>query len=316
MTGRLLGNVGRRAGVVMGLATLGVGIGAAPAFAATTGTSQATAQAIGGTLNTGICSASNNGTMTTGATTGPCTNTAANTTITNPTGQLVTASVLTQAAVANQNGTSAACAGVSGPGGGMIQVGPNLACTFNTSTSAVGGGGVNLLHGLLTANAIFAVCNATATGLPTGSSTLANIALGTGTGLLGLGNTLSGSLPTSAGGSTTISVVGPLNVNLGPLLQITSNQQTTNPTTGMLSVTALHIQVLASNTLLASLGLGTLLTNGLVITIGNVTCGPNAALAGQTPAFPAKGLPIAGGVLALAGGAAYLGRRRLMGVRA
>jgi len=311
MTGRLLGNVGRRAGVVMGLATLGVGIGAAPAFAATTGTSHATANAIGGTLiNTGTCSASNNGTMTTGATTGPCTNTGP--TITSPNGQLVTASVLTQAAVANQDGTSAACAGVSGPGGGIIQVGPNLPCTFNTSTSAVGGGGVNLLGGLLTANAIFATCSATAAGAPTGSSTLANIALGTG-GLLGL-NTLSGSLPTSAGNTTTISVLSALNVNLGSLLQITSNTQTN--TNGTLHVTALTIQVLASNALLTTLGLNTLLTNGLVITIGNVTCGPNAALAGQTPAFPAKGLPIAGGVLALAGGAAYLGRRRLMGVRA
>ncbi|PZS21767.1 MAG: hypothetical protein DLM54_03995 [Acidimicrobiales bacterium] len=293
----------------MGLATLGVGIGAAPAFAATNGTSQATAQAIGGNLiNTGTCKASNDG--TTGSNSGPCTNTGP--TITNPNGQLITASVLTQAAVAASDGSSAACAGASGTGGGGVQVGPNLQCMFNTS--ATGGGGINLLGGLLTANAVFATCTDTAAGPPMGKSTLANLALGSGSGLLGLGNILSGTLPTGANQSTIISVLGPLNVNLGQLLKITTDTETTNAN-GTLRVTALRVQVLGTSTLLGSLGLGNL-SNGLVITVGNVTCGPNATVAGMTPMFPAKGLPIAGGVLALAGGAAYLGRRRLMGVRA
>src|SRR5438270_12685975 len=98
---------------VVGFAAAMVLAGATPALA---DTSQATANAItanlgtSGLLNTGTCAATSNG--TTATQTGSC-----SPSISLLNGQtVITAGVLTQTAVANNNGTSAACAGLLGTG--------------------------------------------------------------------------------------------------------------------------------------------------------------------------------------------------------
>lgn len=148
-------------------------------------------------------------------------------------------------------------------------------------------------------------------------STTADLTLGNGSlGGLGALGLLSQSAPTPGpNGSqvSTVSLTGPLGVNLGDLLTVTTNSVDTTTTPGTVRVVALDIRVLPGISVLNNLVPG--LTRGLEVSVGTVTCGPSAVVPG-IPAVPLKGLPIAGGVLALAGGAAYLGRRRLMGVRA
>lgn len=316
--------------------------------------STASANAIGGNLlSTGTCTATNDGstaapgTQTTGGSGIGCT---AGGPDSNATATLA-ASVLVQTANADQDGTSAACAGVSGPGGGAIQVGPAGPCTGITpGTSA----GVNVLGSLVTANAIFSVCSATPAGA-TGSSTLANVNLGGTAGAGGLLTILGGLgsiVGLGAGAGATLTGAGTLPVNPAPNTTITLaignlniatlilNQQTT--VNGTLKVTALNLTLLGSfltalNTnsgllggLLGGIGLGGVLAglglnvgnltsgvlaDGINVTIGTVTCGPNAVVP-ATSALPGKALPVAGGILALLGGAAYLGRRRLFGARA
>ncbi|HEY2430360.1 MAG TPA: choice-of-anchor P family protein, partial [Acidimicrobiales bacterium] len=136
-------------------------------------------------------------------------------------------------------------------------------------------GGINL-GDQIEADAVLAKCNATATGAPTGSTTILNLTLG--------GNQIPGS---SAQPS-------PNTVLLAGL--ITLNEQTVNKD-GSLTVTALDLTIPPG-----------MPNSGIHITIGTVTCGPNGPLA-TTSAFPVKGLPIAGGVAALGLGAAYMRRR-------
>lgn len=299
---------------------------ASQALAAIT-VSQASAVGIGGNLlTTGACSSTNDGTVaapgtrtTSGAgctAGGPASNSAA----------LLAASVIVQTSNANPDSTSAACAGATGPGGAAIEIGPAGPCTgVAAGTSA----GVNLIGGLVTADAVYSVCSATAAGV-TGGSTLASAGLGGTTGILGAlgglglgGVTGAGALPVNPGPNTTVSLsLGTLNI-----LTLILNQQTTAPN-GQLTVTALNLTLLGSTLsqinsipivgplLLNLLGLiqgGSLITlpaGGLNLTIGTVTCGPNA-IAPVSSTLPGKGLPIAGGVVVLVAGAAYLGRRRL-----
>lgn len=282
--------------------------------------SQATANAIGGNLlTTGTCSSTNDGSVAAPGTQtssggagctagGPASNS----------GSLLSASVVVQTSSATPTSTSAACAGATGPGGGAIQVGPAGPCTgVSAGTSA----GVVLVGSLVTAQAIFSTCTATPSGA-SGGSTLVSAGLGgaanilTLLGGLGLGAvTGAGTLPVNPGPNTTVDLaLGTLHI-----LTLVLNKQTT--VAGTLTVTALDLTVLSGGltainnvpilgpALLALLGLG-IANEGVHITVGTVTCGPNAAVVG-TSALPGKAVPIAGGVLALAAGGAYLGRRKL-----
>jgi hypothetical protein len=190
---------------------------------------------------------------------------------------VVGAGVLVQTAVATGTGTSAACAGLVG-GGGSIQIGPTGACTVIGATP---NGVVLNLPGLvtLTANAIIEECTASSTGPPTASAQLVNASLAV------LGQPAV-SLPINPTAGQSVSAF---------LLTLGLNVQTT-PTAGEITGTALNLNVL----------------NLVNLSIGNVTCGPNAATA-ATSAFPAKSLPIVGGTLLVMAAVAvplYVRRRR------
>jgi hypothetical protein len=282
--------------------------------------SQSSANAVGGNVvNSGLCNATNDqtvaapGTQTGVAGTGAIVNlnlgcTAAGSGTNS--GSLLSAAVAVQTAVADPAGNplpsfplSGACAGVSGTGAGAIQVGAAASCTASGT-----GSGVNVLSNIITADAIFATCTDTS-GTPAGASTLVDASVGGP-----LANLLAslgvvgglGSLLTNPPVNDTIPVGLTLLGSTTPLLTIVLNAQSTSG--GTLTVTALTVTVLPG---LVNLGLGiTGLVSGLVVKIGTVTCGPNA-LVPATSALPSKALPIAGGVVILAAGGAYIGRRRL-----
>jgi hypothetical protein len=269
-----------------------------PALAAAT-VSQATANAIGGNLiTTGACDASNDGTVGapgtltssgSGCTTG---GTSSNS------GSALSASVIVQTSNADPNGTSAACAGATGPGGAALQVGPAGPCTgLSAGTSA----GVNVLGGLVTADAVYSTCIvATPGGTPTGGSTLASAGLAGATGLLsalnalGLGSLTGGAtLPVNPGANTMVTLA----LGTTDILKLVLNEQST--VGGKLTVTALDLTLLGSGVaaienvpvigplLLDVLGLtGTTLTgalaSGIHLTIGTVTCGPDTTPAATT----------------------------------
>lgn len=286
--------------------------------------SQASAQALGGNLlTTGVCSSVSPGGQSTagvGCTAGgPGSNN----------GSTLTASVLVQTSDANADGTSAACAGATGPGGGAIEIGPAGPCT---GVSAGTSSGVNVLGGLVTADAIYAVCSDTAGSVPVGGSTLASVGLAQGlsSGLLaalgavatalGLGPLTGGAaLPVNPGPNTTVS----LSLGTLKILNLVLNEQSTNAN-GTLGITALDLTVLGGGIsaisgvpivgplLLGLLGLGGVTSTGLEIKIGSVTCGPNALMA-KSSALPVKALPFAGVVLLGVGGLAWFNRRRLFG---
>ena len=221
---------------------------------------------------------------------------------------VLAAGALAQDATAENDGSSAACAGAVGPGG-IIAIGPDRDCTETIGTTD--GVVIDLndtnpddllgepsdLDGLLgldglidigtiTADAIYAECTADSDGTATGSSTLVDATL---SGLLG-----SGTLPQNPDANLEVDL--DLAVELDPLVRLVLNEQSsTGP--GQISVTALHLTVLSDVE-------GDPLVD---LRIGNVTCGPNAAVP-PIPAIPAEGMPIAAGGFALAifGGVAWL----------
>ncbi len=279
--------------------------------------SNSTANALGGNvINSGTCVSANSGgaqTQTAVAGTGAILNLNTGcTTGGGPTqqGALLAATVLVQTGHADATGSSSACAGTTGPGGGAIQVGPTNPCTgINPGT----GSGVTALNSLVSATALYSVCSITNGGTPTATPTVVGLSIGgpllTTLGALGA-VTGAGSIlnPTpTAGGTTTTLALATV-----PLLSITLNNVST--TAGVITATAFDLKVLPGLVNLGPVVLGTLgltgLTSGLEVTAGTVTCGPNAVVP-TTSALPTKALPIAGGVLLLAGGAAYLGRRQL-----
>lgn len=294
---------------IMILAATIIVSGATPALA---DTSNATALALDVTgpvaVNTGPpCTASS------GATSGACTVG----TSTGNLSSLVAAALLTQSATSTASGgNSAACAGLTGPGGGSITIGPSGQCVAPVNPAA---GGVVLLGGLVTANAVYATCSDTG-GTPTGSST--TVALNptnTSGGILSLGGLLGtlGTVAVNPAVSTPTHLVVTLTPLLGSpvdLLTLDLNTQTTTGTPPQLTVTALDLKILtgltnlpAVGTILAGLGLAP----GSVaeVIIGRVTCGPNSVTA-TPPAFPVRGLPLVAATLGVAGGAAVLVRRR------
>jgi hypothetical protein len=176
----------------------------------------------------------------------------------------ITAGLLAQTAVAFGDGSSAACAGLVGAGG-SIQIG-------NDGTCAVSGGGAGgitiVLPNLVTlrATAILEECFASSTGTPTAQSQFVDATL------TFAGQTLA-TIPVNPAPGTTQSAL---------LLSLGLNNQST-PQTGEIQATALSLSVL----------------NTINLSIGNVTCGPNVQVAGNTSVMPAKSLPIAAGVLGL-----------------
>jgi hypothetical protein len=270
---KLRRNLGRFAGAGL-MAAVVIGMAAPPAFADTsTATANAATLQLGGStlLTTGLCTSSNTGS---GAD-----NTCAQTPDLSVLGTqtAITAGVLVQQTVARSNGTSAACAGLVGAGG-TIQIGTGGNCTVIGAAP----GGVQLNLGLATvhADAILAQCTASSTGPSTVAVQLVNATVS----LLG-------------GGTTPIISSPPANdtaVNLGALVNATLNKQpatTPAPPTGSVSTSALDVSVL--NALPGNPPL-------VHLTVGTVSCGPNAASV-TTPVIPLKGAPIAAGLVLLAG---------------
>ena len=224
---------------------------------------------------------------------------------------VIQAGVLAQDATADDDGTSAACAGAIGPGG-IIAIGDDRDCTdtINQTDGVVidlddldvgdllgdedvlgdfldGDGLLDL--GIITADAIYAECTADSDGTTTGSSTLVNARI---TGLLG-----DEDLPSDP--DVNLELDPDLDVDLDPLVELVLNEQTSSGD-GQITVTALRLTVLDD-------------VDGdpvLDLRIGTVTCGPNAVTP-PIPAIPAEGMPIAAGgfALALFGGVAWLAVR-------
>jgi hypothetical protein len=193
---------------------------------------------------------------------------------------VLTAGGLFQDAVANNDGTSAACAGVVGPNG-TVQIGANQACLVSgTPTGVV----LNLGLAVLRADVITAECTARSDGTTTGKATLANATITDPTGTVTLL-----SLPANPAPNTGLNLPGVVDLSL-------NQQSSAGP--GQISVTALDL------TLLGGLNAGTR------VRLGTVTCGPNAQTA-PIPLLSWAGLPVAGAtLLAVASGLWFFRRRR------
>ena len=253
-------------------------------------------------------------------------------------GSVLSAAVLTQAAGSNATGPFA-CAGASGPGGGLVNIGPAGPCPSLATVSAnppTTSGGVVVLGGLEVAKVAYATCQGTSTGVNGGSVVLGIPALlGSGTG--SLANLLNLNLGTllSGLGLGTVQITGNLNpgtspstvtVNLvpllgtsTPLLKLLLNQTTTSG--GATTFTAFELQVLPGfqnlagsvpaigNLLTSLLGLSlntfTTSTTLLDVVVGQATCSPTPPTP-PTNLIPLKGAPIAAGMLLVAG---FLGWR-------
>jgi hypothetical protein len=277
---RLRLTLGKVAGAGL-VATVALAMAATPAFA---DTSTATANAAtlslnGGTLlTTGSCMSSNPGSPAATTTCGETPNLSLLGTQT-----AIVAGLLVQQTVARGDGTSAACAGLVGPGG-SIQIGTAGNCVATVPPLTPGGIQLNLGLATVHADAILAECTASSSGATTRAVQLVNATIS----LLGGGTT---PIISSPGANDTA-------INLGALVTATLNKQpATSPTppVGSVSTSALDVQVLSG-----------LIGPPLVeLTVGTVSCGPNAATP-PTPAFPLKGAPIALGIAVAAG---YVGRR-------
>jgi hypothetical protein len=174
----------------------------------------------------------------------------------------ITAGLLAQTAVAFANGSSAACAGLIGAGG-QIQIGTDGNCTI--SGGGAGGVTLNLPNAVtLRATAILEECFASSTGTPTAEAQLVDATLS-------LAGQPAVVLPVNPAAGTTENA---------SLLSLGLNDQST-PQPGEIKATALSLDVL----------------NTIDLTIGNVTCGPNA-ITSPTSVLPGSSLPIAAGTLA------------------
>jgi hypothetical protein len=276
---------------VLGLTAVGL-VAAVPASAATV-VSQATASALEVSALTvpliPISSAVNYGTG------GTVTSTLSGLLPLLPGETIANTGVYSQTAIANPDGTSAACAGVVGPGGALT-LGSGGTCVptstsgpaiINLPSVTVGGTGYTLT---LTASSIYAVCTAGGAGGPTASSTLANVVLTATPIVFGIPGP-SINIPINL--NQPVSIPPPLN----QVISIAVNQ--TSTTADSSTATALHIGLGPNSSILS-------------LDLGKVTCGPNA-LTVNTPMVPAKGAGIAVLTLAVLAGGWYVTRRRRAG---
>jgi hypothetical protein len=278
---------------IMALAAALLLSGATPAMADTSAASANALRATlggGSLLDTGTVTASNDGTQPSPGTVTGNTNPALSVLGTQT---LLSVGVLPQQAKANPDGTSAACAGLIGTGG-TIQIGPGGDCTpINAPPGGVvlnlGSVPVGLVNGTvgLAADAILAKCTANSDGTTTASVVLVNATLSLSP--LGL-PVLSVPLPANptAGTTPNLGLLG-----LGNLLTLTLNEQSHPNGPASIATTALHLNLL----------------NLIDLRVGNVTCGPNAAVPG-VPMIPVKGLPFAAVTLGILGTAVVVVRRR------
>lgn len=193
-----------------------------------------------------------------------------------PPNSIVQAGALGQLAVANPDGSSAACSGLIAPSA-AIAIAPNGTCSAGNNTNGVL---LNLLGvASLTAGSLTAQCTADSAGNVAGSATLANAVIKGPFGIPTL------NLPLNPAPNTGISFLG---------INILMNKQVINPD-GSITVTALEITVL-----------------GTGIEVGKVTCGPNIAVVDgpMVPGLPAEGTALAAGALAAVAGAVGVRRTR------
>lgn len=203
--------------------------------------------------------------------------------------------------MANNDGTSAACAGVVGEGG-SVDVGDPLDCGIpGTEPVEIQLADALLVTASIQADAITATCTGAADGTVSGDAVLTNAQLVVSAPPL---VNVEVDLATDVAPNTNaLDVLSPTVAELlSPLVDVTLNEQVPlDPEEsgdgyyGGLSVTAISVDALDGG--LADVDLGT------------VTCGPSADLA-LVPAVPLAGLPIALGTLAVAGGGAALVTRR------
>jgi len=184
-----------------------------------------------------------------------------------------------QDAVANTDGSSAACAGVVGPTG-TVQIGPNQTCLVSGAPTGVV---VDLGAAVLRADAITAECTARSDGTTSGSATLTNARITDATGAVTLLT-----LPANPAPNTVLGVPGVVDLVL-------NRQSSSGP--GQISVTALDLSLLAAP------------NAGAEVRLGVVTCGPNA-LTAPIPLLSAAGLPVAIGTLLDVAGFVWFVRRR------
>lgn len=201
-----------------------------------------------------------------------------------PSNSIVQAGALGQLAVANADGSSAACAGLINPSAALA-IAPNGTCDAGSFTTGIV---LNLLGlGSIRAGAITAECTADSQGNVSGDANLANAAIyGPTLPIIGATKLLDLDLHPAPNTGITLPAL--------PDTEIVLNKQVVNPD-GSLTVTALTVNVL-----------------GTGFTIGEVTCGPNA-LTGEVPQLPIGGTPLAVGLAAST--VAILGVNRLRRTR-
>ncbi|MEU8157362.1 choice-of-anchor P family protein [Micromonospora sp. NPDC048986] len=188
---------------------------------------------------------------------------------------VITAGVLSQNVRAFNDGTSAACAGVLGPGG-TITIGPGGSCIVTPGTGVTLNLGTSGLATIsLVADAIYSSCTATSSPSATGTASLLNARIVST--VLGVETTLL-SLPANPAPNTGLNVPG--------LINLTLNAQSSSGV-GQLTVTALNLTALGG----ALAG----------VTIGTSSCGANA-VAPPIPVIPLAGAPLALGIGALVAG--------------
>jgi len=215
---------------------------------------------------------------------------------------VIEAGALGEVAMANDDGTSGACAGIVGEGG-AIEVGDPTACLTPGDTPVT----INLVDVLglvsarIEADAIAATCVGNADGTVTGGINLVGAQLIVSQPLLP--DTVVNLSTDVAPNTNVLSLLSPaLAALLSPLIDITLNEQVpldpaeeSDGYYGGLQVTALSVDALGDA--LADIELAT------------VTCGPSADLA-IIPTVPAEGIPVALGTLALVGAGGYYALRR------
>lgn len=216
---------------------------------------------------------------------------------------VLTAGVLGEVAVANNDGTSAACSGVTGEGGAVELGNPENCVVPGTAPVVLNLADVlGVISARIEADAILATCVGSADGATTGDAQLVNARLVVSQPIVG--DTVV-ALDTEVAPNTDLLALHSPGIAtlLSPLVDVTLNQQvaldpeeTGDGYYGGVSVTAIDVDVVG---------------NALAdVRLANVTCGPSADLA-IVPAVPLAGIPIALGTLAVIGsGATLVSKRR------